>query len=56
VKLGHACALLKVGGVLSLRQKQAVGEAGDGGAKEVVEVVEIGHGKLGVEAGRDVTK
>jgi hypothetical protein len=38
VTLGHASPLKNVGGVLSLRQKEAVGGVRDGDLKEVVKI------------------
>jgi hypothetical protein len=54
--LRHAGALKKIHGVLSLRQKKAVRRTRDGDAEEVVEVAEVGHGKLGREFSHDVLK
>jgi hypothetical protein len=38
VTLGHASPLKNIGGVLSLRQNEAVGGARDGDPKEVVKI------------------
>jgi hypothetical protein len=56
VTLRHAGALKKIHGALSLRQKKAVRRTRDGDAEEVVEVAEVGHGKLRRESGHDVLK
>ena len=51
--LSPACTLEEVDGVLSLGQEQAVGGARDGDVEEVLEALEISHGKLRVEASHD---
>ena len=53
VTLSHASTLKKIQGVLSLGQKKSLGGMRDGDAEEVVQVVKIRHGELGVETRHD---
>jgi hypothetical protein len=56
VTLSHASALENVHGVLSLQQEQAIERARDRDAEEVVQVAEVGHGKLRGKLGHDLLK